>query len=65
MSQVIRSIEYSSRDMFHEDVALGFPVLNCKKLNVDVARSFCGLLGIDELDSRSVNIHVELMNAVL
>ena len=39
------------RKMLHDDVPVGFPILNGEELNVSVAGTFGGLFGIDKLDS--------------
>ena len=37
-------------DVFHDDMALMFPVLNGKPLDVDVTRSLGGDISVDHLD---------------
>ena len=40
--------------MLHDDVTSGFPILKSEVLDVDVARSFHGDVGIDHVDGRHV-----------
>jgi hypothetical protein len=43
-----------ARDLAENDVPLGFPLLNCKMLDVDVTRSWRWAAGIDHKNGRLV-----------
>lgn len=53
LGKVISRVDLA-RYVCHDDVALLFPILDCKPLNFDVARAFGGDFSIDHFDGRFV-----------
>ena len=53
LSQVIRWID-DSRDVFHNNITAGFPILDCKEPDINMTRPFSRFIGIDNINCRLV-----------